>query len=366
MRRRTFVKALAASPLAGPAAPAAAEDKPPMNIKLGFDTYSLRAFHWKAPQFLDYAANLKLDSVQLSSLDDYESLEPAYLAKIKDRAARAGIQIDGGIGCICPSSKSWSSKNGTPTEYLRTGLRATKAAGASSMRCYMGSSADRRTSTPLAKHIENTVAALKTVRSEALDLNIKIAVENHSGDMQARELRTLIEEAGKDYAAACLDSGNPMWVVEDPLVTLEILGPYTVTTHIRDSVVFEHPRGAAAQWVALGDGVVDFKRFIARFAELCPSATVQLENITGRPPQVLPYFESEFWTAFPDARASEFAQFVKLAKTGHPLMNTMIIADQGKPPAEYEAALREQQRRDLERGFEYAKKILNIGVRWRA
>ena len=53
---------------------------------------------------------------------------------------------------------------------------------------------------------------------------------------------------------ACLDTGNPMWVMEDPLLTLEVLGPYTVTTHIRDSVVFEHPRGAAAQWVALGDG----------------------------------------------------------------------------------------------------------------
>ena len=80
--------------------------------------------------------------------------------------------------------------------------------------------------------------------------------------MQACELKTLIEEAGKDYVGACLDTGNPMWVMEDPLLTLEVLGPYTVTTHIRDSVVFEHPRGAAAQWVALGDGIVDFKKFV--------------------------------------------------------------------------------------------------------
>ena len=33
-------------------------------------------------------------------------------------------------------------------------------------------------------------------------------------------------------------------------ITLEVLAPYTVTTHIRDSAVWEHPRGAAAQWVA--------------------------------------------------------------------------------------------------------------------
>lgn len=335
-------------------------------IRLGFDSYSLRAFHWKAPRLLDYAAQLKLDSIQLSSLDDFENFEPGYLAGIKDQAARNGLVIDGGIGCICPSSKSWNNRNGTPAEYLTKGLRTAHAVGARSMRCFMGASADRHGPLPLDAHIENTVKALKSVRSVAQDLGVKIAVENHSGDMQAWELRSLIEAAGKDYVAACLDTGNPMWVVEDPAVTLEILGPYTVTTHIRDSVVFEHPRGAAAQWVALGDGVIDFKRFVARFRELCPESTIQLENITGRPPQVLPYLESDFWKAFPKARAAEFARFVDLARRGRPFMGLMVIEDAGKQAPEYEAALKEQQRRDLERGFEYAKKVLDVGVRWKA
>ena len=73
-------------------------------VKLGFDTYSLRAFNWKAPQLLSYAANLKLDTIQISSLGDYESLDPAYLQKVKDQADRLHIQVDGGTGCICPSS----------------------------------------------------------------------------------------------------------------------------------------------------------------------------------------------------------------------------------------------------------------------
>lgn len=334
-------------------------------IRLGFDSYSLRAWNWKAPQFIEYAAGLKLDSVQLSSLGDFESLDEAYLTKLRGQAAHLNLKLDGGIGCICPSSKSWSAKNGTPEEYLSRGIRAAHAIGATAMRCFMGSSADRRGTVPLEAHIENTVRELKKVRSLALDLGVKVAVENHSGDMQAWELRNLIEEAGKDFVGANLDTGNPMWVVEDPLVTLEILGPYTVTTHIRDSVVFNHPRGAAAQWVALGDGVVDFKRFVSRYRELCPNATMQLENITGRPPQVLPYFEQEFWRAFPKARAAEFARFVELARTGHPFMGAMVVEDVGKVSPEYAAALKDQQRRDLERGFEYAKNVLGVGVRWR-
>ena len=334
-------------------------------IRLGFDSYSLRAFRWKAPRLLEYAASQKLDSIQLSGLEDFDNFEPDYLAKIRAQAEAAGLVIDGGIGCICPLSKSYNAKNGTPEQYLEKGIRVAHALGARSMRCFLGASADRRAAW-IDACIEATVKPLKAVRALATDLNVKVAVENHSGDMQAWELRELILAAGKDHVAACLDTGNPMWVVEDPQVTLEILGPYTVTTHIRDSVVFEHPRGAAAQWVTLGDGVIDFKKFVARFRELCPESTMQLENITGRPPTVLPYLEAEFWKAFPKARASEFARFVEIARTGHPFMGFMVLEDGGNRTPENEAALREQQRRDLERGFEYARKVLDIGIRWRS
>ena len=182
--------------------------------------------------------------------------------------------------------------------------------------------------------MESTINVFKSVRSEALDLGVKIALENHSGDMQAREVKTIIEEAGKDYVASCLDTGNPIWCVENPFVTLETLAPYVVTTHVRDSAVFETPRGAAGQWVALGDGCVDCVKFVAEFRRLCPKSSMQLEIITGRPPTDLPYLEPEFWKAFPKTPASEFARFVALAKSGHPFMGAMVIEDvPGKQPA---------------------------------
>ena len=206
--------------------------------------------------------------------------------------------------------------------------------------------------------------AFRSVRSQAMDLGVKVALENHAGDMQAREVRTIIEESGKDFVGSCLDTGNPMWVAEDPQVSLEVLGPYVVTTHVRDSVVYEHPRGAAAQWVALGDGTIDFAKFIARYRELCPKASMQLEVITGRPPRLVPYLEPGFWKAFPKANAAEFARFVALAKAGHPFTGYMVVEDGAKtPPPEFKAALQEQQRVDLERSLDYAKKSLGVGLR---
>jgi len=336
-------------------------------IKLGFDTYSLRAFKWKAPQLVDYAGSLKLDTIQISSLDEYESKEPAYLRKIKDQAARYNMVLDGGMGCICPSSRSFN-KNGPPArERVLEGLRIARAVGASAMRCFMGSSADRTGPLPIEAHMQNTINVFKSVRSEALDLGVKIALENHDGDMQAREVKIIIEESGKDYIGSNLDTGNPLWVVEDPFVTLETLAPYVVTTHIRDSVLFEHPRGAAGQWVVLGDGTVDFVRFMDRFREVCPKSSMQLELITGRPPRMIPYLEPDFWKAFPKASAAEFARFVALAKSGRPYMGAMVIEDvAGAKPAIMADALKDQQRFDLERSLDYAKKKLNAGINWRA
>ncbi len=362
MDRREFL-GLSVGAAAGPALRSAA---PSHGVLLGYDTYSVRSFGWKAMRLLEYGAELKLDTVQISSLSNYESLEPAHLTKVKEQAERLGLRVEGGIGCICPTSKSWNPRLGDPVELVTQGLRVTHAAGGAVMRCYLGAGNDRLGPLPIEAHIEATVKVLRAARSQALDLGVKIGVENHSGDLQAWELKTLIEDAGKEFVGACLDTGNPIWAVEDPMVTLEVLAPFVVTTHVRDTVVYEHPQGAAAQWVALGEGSIDWQAFFTRFRELCPQAAVQFEIITGRPPRILPYLEPDFWKAYPKAKAAEFARFLALVKRGGPFMGSMIIADvSGKQPAEYAAALREQQRVDLERSVEYAKRTLGLGIRWR-
>jgi sugar phosphate isomerase/epimerase len=347
----------------GQAAPASNVGR---GIRLGFDTYSVRAFGWKDMQLLDFAAGLKVDTVQISDSADYSSLDPAHLRDVKAHADQLGIQIDAGIGCICPISKSWKPAGGSPEKVLTDGLQVAKTVGAKSMRCFMGSMDDRRSDRPIEEFMDATIKVFKAVRSQAQDAGVKIALENHAGDMQAREVRTIIEESGRDFVASCLDTGNPMWVMEDPQVTLEILGPYAVTTHVRDSVVFEHPRGAAAQWVALGDGAIDWNAFFGLYQKVCPQALLQLEIITGRPPQVLPYYEKDWWKWFPKMPASEFARFQKLAQKGHPFMGTMVIEDApGKRPQVYTDALKEQQRGDLERSIRFAQQELGLGVRWK-
>jgi sugar phosphate isomerase/epimerase len=197
-----------------------------------------------------------------------------------------------------------------------------------------------------------------------MERGIVIAVENHAGDMQGRELRALIEEAGPEYVGACIDSGNPLWTIESPFVTLAHLAPYVVTSHVRDSAVWEHPRGAAVQWVAMGDGTVGIDAYARQFQERCPDAPFSLEIITGSLPRVLNYLEPTFWGAYPDTPAFEFAQFLGLVREGRPYTGPMVTVAQGQDtPAEYEAALAAQQRVDLERSVRYCRETLGIGER---
>jgi sugar phosphate isomerase/epimerase len=325
-------------------------------LRLGYDTYSIRAWGMKAMEHLEFAARHGCTALQISSLGDFESLEAVHLAKVRARAEELGIALDAGTGCICPSARAWRNRGETPEQHLRRALGVARAIGARSLRCYLGDFEDRLHPAGIEHHMENTVRVLKAVREAALEAGVKIALENHSGDLQAWECRQIVEEVGTDAVGACLDTGNPIWCAEHPEVTMEVLGPVAVTTHVRDTAIFAHRRGCAAHWTALGDGVIDLVKLAALQKRLCPGAALHLEIITGRPPRIVPFYEEEFWKAFPKARAGEFARFVALVKQGSPLMKPMVVEDvPGMDVAEYRAALKQQQRLDLERSLKYAQ-----------
>ncbi len=361
IRRREFGKQLAAAgglalgvTSAGGGVPQT--ERLMKKVKLGFDNYAIREFAWKAPRLLDYAASQQLDSILLSNLFVYESHDQPYLSEIKARADDLGIEIQVGTGGICPTSDRVETAFGSAEEHLKLTLRIAAALGSNAARCFLGGMDDRKDPGGIERHIESTVAVLRKVRSYALDLGVKIAVENHAGDLQARELIGLIEEAGKDYVGATVDSGNATWTLEDPVRNLEILAPYAVSSGIRDSMVWEDERGARVQWTAMGEGCVDMKDYADKFARLCPGVPFQLEIISGVQ-RSFPYLEPAFWPPYEEVRAIDFSAFLALAKRGKP-----IEAFQAPKAPERAAAVRSYQKDQLERSIKYAKEVLGLGL----
>src|SRR5579863_686243 len=192
--RRTFLKtvstAAAGLALAGSAAAEGIGDQP-KKIKLGFDNFSVRAMGWKAHALLDYAASLKLDSILISDLDAYENFNDSYLKEVRAKAADLGIELHAGTWSICPTSKFFKNKWGTAEEHLALGIRVAKTLGSPVLRAILGMGGDRKTPGGIEARIADTVKVCKACRSQAVDAGVKIAIENHAGDMQAWELVTL-------------------------------------------------------------------------------------------------------------------------------------------------------------------------------
>ena len=358
--RRTFLASLAAAgatSLTGFQRKAQAADTTKM--KLGFDNFSLRAFDWKAPQLIEYAASTNVDTLLLSDLDVYESLEADYLKKVAAQAKEAGIELQTGTGSICPTSKSYNEKKwGKAEDHARLLIRTARHLGTPVARCYLGSGRDRDGDGGIYRHMDEMVKVLKAVKTEAEDAGVKIAIENHAGDMQAWELVTLIKEAGESYVGATMDPGNAAWTLEDPMLNLETLGPYVVTTGIRDTAVWETEKGAMAMWTNMGLGNTDWPAYVKRFRELCPGVPFVLEIISYKWSSEAKYLEPEFWSRYPKARASEFARYVAFARKGKP-----YELPAGRPSGEKSSKLEQaQQKFDLEESLKYCREVLGIGV----
>jgi sugar phosphate isomerase/epimerase len=317
------------------------------NARVGVDLFSVRSQKWTPFESLDYCARLGAKLVHFSELQYLGSLDDANLQQVREHANKLGVAIEIGTRTCCPTSKSFDPKLGTGEEQMLRAINVARVTGSPIVRTFMGTSADRD---PIERHMEAMARLLKSIRSRVMDLNIKIAIENHAGDMQARELKSLVEMAGKDYVGVCLDAGNPLWALEDPHLTLETLYPYVLTTHVRDTAVWRVPEGAAVAWVRMGDGNVGISEFVAKLRRLRPDLPVTLEIIVTNA-RVFPFLDEKFWDTYRNQPAWEFARFLKIAERGHPR--------DPLPPLRGDASLA-RERADLEASLTFTRNILNV------
>jgi sugar phosphate isomerase/epimerase len=364
MNRRRALEALSVSSLAG-ALPltgvvrGAIAGAPPnagaAPLPLGFDNFAVRAFKWKAPALIDYAARLRCDSLLISDLDAFESLETRALVDVRKRAADAGVGLHLGTWSVCPTSNTFKKTWGTAEEHLALAIRVARDLGSPVVRVVLGNFEDRKSPGGIAARIRDTARVCRSQRARARDAGVKIAIENHAGDMQAHEVIALCEQAGgRSFMGVNIDPGNAVWAMEDPLAHLEVLGPWVVTSSMRDSVLWPSERGATVQWTAMGEGLVDWRAYFARFAQLCPGVPVHIETISGFDRE-LPFLDPEHWKLYPDMRASDLARFVALVRRG-----------KSRPPwkatgPDVQKATEDYQRGELERSLAYCRDVLGLG-----
>jgi sugar phosphate isomerase/epimerase len=317
-----------------------------VNAELGSIDGSVGGNNFTPIAFLDYLSSLKLTWAMLS-LPSATQADEGALQAIRAHADRLGIKLQLATGSVCPSSKSFNAQNGTVEEQVARGLKASQIFGATCIRCVLGLDPERP---QIEMHIDNMVKAVRPLRSRILDSGVKLAVENHGGDLQAREMKGMIEAIGTDVMGVCLDSGNPVWMLEDPHFTLETLIPYALTCHVRDSAVWKAPEGIAVRWVNMGEGNVDIDGWIRKFIQAKPGMPIIFENLVSGAPRVHHIYDVAFWKNWSKMTAADFSRFLSLADHGTP--KPAVPLPPGKTAGQ-------QHREDLETCVRYTRELLD-------
>ena len=350
IKRREFI-ATSTAIAASAVLPAWAVNREEQPLRLGIDNFAVRAMGWKAKELIDYAKVLRCDSLFITDLGPFEGFTSRYLKGVRNYADDRGIKLYVGSWSICPSSVTFKKNWGSAAEHLALGIRVSKALGSPAFRVILGSRKDRMTKGGIDARIDDTVKLLKANKSIAVDADVKIAMENHAGDMHSLELVRLVEEAGKDWVGVNLDSGNAVWTLEDPMENLKNLAPYVLTTSLRDTMAWPSENGYTAAWTAMGEGLVNWKKYFAYYRKICPEAPVCIETISGFNHE-LKVKQDDFWRAWPKGKPKGYEKFEAFAKRGKPIGTFKPAAGSDRKKAQQQF-----QKGDIERSIRYCRKL---------
>lgn len=205
-------------------------------------------------------------------------------------------------------------KNENDVARFENELRIAKEAGAMIFRSAAGG---RRyelfSSLEEFKHFKDSAfKSMQLAEPVARRLRVKIGIENHK-DFHAAELAELLGRLSSSHMGACVDTGNSIALLEDPMTVVETLAPFAVTTHIKDMAVQETADGFLLSEVPLGEGVLDLARMLTLFEKHNPDIGYHLEMIT-RDPLDIPCLKPGYWATFPDKPGAELARTLAMVR----------------------------------------------------
>ena len=188
-------------------------------------------------------------------------------------------------------------------------VKVAKEAGASSLRvvCLLGrryemfeSLEDWRTA--VEGFHKQIATALPIVERHRMPLGI----ENHK-DWRVDQQVALLKQYSSEYLGVCLDTGNNLTVLDDPIETVEKLAPYTFNVHFKDMAAEETENGFRLSEVPLGEGMLDMKRIVDTIRRARPEVRFSLEMIT-RDPLEVPCLTEKYWSTFDDVNGVHLAR----------------------------------------------------------
>lgn len=147
-----------------------------------------------------------------------------------------------------------------------------------------------------------------------------VGIENH-GDWMADELLDILRQVSSPHLGACIDFGNSLSLLEDPLEVAQKLSPYAVTSLLKDMMISFSEDGFLLADVPLGQGIIPLAKIMEILRKGRSDIHFCLEMIT-RDPWKVPYKNEKYWVTFPekdDARIQKFKNSILSKASAAPI-----------------------------------------------
>lgn len=345
MDRRNFLKAAASSclpPAAGSRLTSSGQSFP---TSMGVVQYSFPAspHTHSAADFLEYCHSLGAGGIQIG----LDSLDPGYLDKLRRRADELGMYLEVIVSLPQPDD----------TTGFEHQVAAARQAGAVGLRaaCLNGRRYENFTSLEEWKSFVDASHRRIALAVPLLEkYRVPLGLENHK-DWTADEMVALMKRHSSEFLGVCLDTGNNISLLDDPMDLVAKLAPFAVTTHLKNMAVKEYADGFLLSEVPLGQGILNLAWVLDTIRKARPHTRFNLEMIT-RDPLKIPCLADSYWVTFPERNGEYLARTLRLVRDHPPAEPLPHVSGLN------EVARRRQEEENVKLCLAYARESLGLRV----
>ncbi len=307
MNRRSFLTSVAASACVTSAVSdgrLGAQELPRTSMGVCQYSFSQSPHTKSAYDFLEYCHSLGAGGIQIG----LDSLEPDYIDKLRRRTSELGMYLE--VIVSLPQNND--------VEDFERHVDAARQAGAGCLRsaCLNGRRYENFTSLDQWKKFVTESHERIGLAVPVLEkYKVALGLENHK-DWTADEMVALIQRHNSEFLGVCLDTGNNISLLDDPMDVVTKLAPFAVTTHFKNMAVKAYPDGFLLSEVPLGQGILDLAQAVETIRKARPEARFNLEMIT-RDPLKIPCLTDMYWVTFPQRSGEYLARTLRLVRD-HP------------------------------------------------
>lgn len=314
--RRNFLRTSSfAALLATGALPASAQEDS-NRLGIGSSSYGIRFGHERrnAPaqplsnplHFLEYCRSIGAGGIQTS----LGALDSSAQRSLRHTAERHGMFIEASLRL--PSEKS-----GLGT--FKQAVRIAKNAGVTVIRSVM--LGGRRYETfdsyeAFEDFADQSWTSLTLAEPILRNNRMYLALENHK-DWRIDEMLALLKRISSEFVGVCVDTGNNIALLDDPMALVQAFAPYAKSVHLKDMGVEEYDQGFLLSEVPLGEGYLDIPRIVNILRAARADQRFSLEMIT-RDPLKIPCLSEEYWATFPQLPGADLARTLASVRKNKP------------------------------------------------